>query len=279
MQQLKDIANEFRSGRGRFIWQTLSEFGPYVELLEGYTEKGLLGGDLENWMALDGPGRRAFEAAISEASMDKKPSEIAYDVWSGVKRKWPLAYQVVMQKVLVRSANNLFTSRASLSALWQTPGMGDMGFAEFHGLWMARCNDRLARHMGSADDPGISLWDGTVIHAVTKNMVFTEAAQNAAEALVAYVLAAPLGDWKSEPTKSAQKWVKDAWKHIGRGKKSTPEAAIFSQFGGPLRKAMQTVVILRCKANDDEPPEGDKLESQAANFLAERLALLVNNPG
>jgi hypothetical protein len=38
---------------------------------------------------------------------------------------------------------------------------------------------------------------------------------------------------------------------------------------------MQSAVVQRSKANEQQPPEGDKLESEAVKFLAQRLALLV----
>jgi hypothetical protein len=277
MEQLQAIGGEFRPGRGQFIWKTLSKFIPYAELLKRYSDVGLLDGELENWMALDRPGRRALEAAMGEPNGDdsKKPSDLASEIWSDVKKKWPLAYQVVMQKVLVRSVNNLFTMRAALSTMWNVPGIADLEYADFHELWIQRCNQRLAPHMGAGYKSGPSLWDGTVINAINKNVAFSEAAQNSAEALAAYALIAPIETWAENPAKSAEAWVKHAWKQIARGRKATIEANIYSQFGGPLRKAMQSAVVQRSKANEQQPPEGDKLESEAVKFLAQRLALLV----
>lgn len=276
LDDLASIGDQFRIGRGQFIWSTLSGFKPYSELLRKYAETGFLGGDLENWLILDKPGRRAVELARAGGSNGPKPSVAAAEIWGEIKKRWPIAYQVVFQKVLIRSVNNLFTVRASLASLWQEPNLADKDFAEFHALWLKRCNERLASQLGPVSASSVSLWDGTIVHGITKNMIFTESAQTAAEALIAYALIAPLDSWTPEESeKAAEKWVKDAWKQIARGKKESVEAAIYSQYGGPLRKSMQQAIVQRYKANEVEPPPSDKLESEAAKYLAQRLVLLI----
>ena len=113
-RQVHAAGTHFRDTIGRVLVRFLTEAKPYQELLNRLEGANILGRPLEAWMALDEVGKAAFPVEEEE----ERPGVHVRPVVQSVKRRYPLAYQVVFQRAMIDVMVEVDDNREELAEEW-----------------------------------------------------------------------------------------------------------------------------------------------------------------
>jgi len=265
-RQIKGVGEAFRKTRGALVSTLLTTLTPYRSLIDAFEKDGFLNGVFEQWAALDSVGRRAFMEALGDT--DEDPVTLVRECWEPVKRKYPLAFQVVFQKAAIAAMCDCYDMREAYSVLVGSPSVADLGHKDFALAWAERFNGRLVSELEKDYRKVDCLWDGSAV-TTTRTISYSDPSRKALTAAIVFGLIAPLDDWSSENDSEA--WLKKSWSEIKRGNKSTETQRLLSRFGSDWRQQLIGYERSRQRAMGNDNVDKDKLAKMAQKTAANRL--------
>jgi len=260
-EDIVECASAFRDVLGLLVVYPIVGLAPYKQLIDRYEEAGIIGGALEQWMALDNSGKRAY---VDQEKVD--PREIVHDIWSDVKTD-NYGFQVVFQKAFISCLVEMDAVRDAIAEQWN---LTDSDRAPFVASWIERFNTRLGTELLSK-----FCWEGAgVVPGGT--ISYIQASQRAIAGFVTTVMMAPMEEWILENESDhvepvAKSWLEEkVWGRIVPGRSADQvEGMLTSQSKYWRDQVRRYVNVIRADEDDGK----DEL---ALNHAATRLAHLAN---